>query len=117
MDGKGYPDGLDGDHIPLSARIVLVADALDAITSERPYRGSRHLDAAMDELRANAGTQFCATVIEALEAIYREEPHVLTCGQLQAVAGGLDGGRAEQAEPLEAVADARNLALARLDER
>jgi ribonuclease P protein subunit RPR2 len=85
VDGTGYPDGLDGDQIPLAARIVLVADALDALTSDRPYRPARHLEAAVDELRANTGTQFCATVIEALELIYREEPHLLMSGQLQAV--------------------------------
>jgi HD domain len=90
VDGKGYPDGLDGDEIPLSARIVLVADALDALTSDRPYRKGRHLEAAIAELREHSGTQFCPTVIEALEAIYREEPHVLTSGELRAVPGGRD---------------------------
>jgi putative nucleotidyltransferase with HDIG domain len=93
VDGTGYPDGLDGDEIPLPARIVLVADALDAITSDRPYREGRHLEAAMEELRTNAGTQFCPTVIETLEAIYREEPHVLTAGELKAVRSGLPGAK------------------------
>ena len=51
MDGKGYPDGLAGDQIPLPARIVLVADAFDALTSDRPYRGARTVAAAMEELR------------------------------------------------------------------
>jgi putative nucleotidyltransferase with HDIG domain len=116
VDGTGYPDGLDGDHIPLPARIVLVADAVDALTSERPYRSARPLDAAMEEVRANAGTQFCPTVIEALESLYRDEPHVLTGGRLRAVDGGLDGGGREQAQPLQAVPNLRDLALVRLDE-
>jgi putative nucleotidyltransferase with HDIG domain len=117
VDGTGYPDGLDSQHIPLPARIVHVADALDAITSERPYRRARHLEAAMTELRANAGTQFCPTVIEALESIYEEEPYVLTSGQMQAVDGGLHGGGRQRAKPLQAVPDARDLAVARVDER
>jgi HD-GYP domain-containing protein (c-di-GMP phosphodiesterase class II) len=77
IDGDGYPDGLAGEDIPLPARIVLVADAFDALTSDRPYRARRSLTAAMDELRAHVGTQFCPRVIDALEAIYREEPTVL----------------------------------------
>jgi putative nucleotidyltransferase with HDIG domain len=117
VDGRGYPDGLDGDEIPLPARIVLVADALDAITSDRPYREGRPLEAAMGELRANAGAQFCPTVIEALEAIYLEEPHVLTGGRLQSVTGGSGRRGREQAQPFEAVADAGDLRVARFNER
>ena len=114
VDGKGYPDGLDGNEIPLPARIVLVADALDAMTSDRPYRAARHLEAAMDELRTGAGTQFCPTVIAALEEIYRDDPHVLSDGQLHVVRGGLDGDADRQAEPFETIADSHDLPLARL---
>jgi hypothetical protein len=85
MDGKGYPDGLEGDRIPLPARIVLVADALDALTSDRPYRSGRTISAALEELRANAGTQFCPSVVAALEAIYREQPQLLGGATLRAV--------------------------------
>jgi putative nucleotidyltransferase with HDIG domain len=85
MDGRGYPDGLAGDNIPLAARIVLVADALDALTSDRPYRHARSLGAAFEELRAHTGTQFCPRVIEALEAIYHEEPTILGADELRAV--------------------------------
>jgi putative nucleotidyltransferase with HDIG domain len=77
MDGKGYPDGLRGDEIPLPARIVLVADAFDALTSDRPYRARRPVAAALEELRSCTGSQFCPRVIAALEAIAREEPDVL----------------------------------------
>jgi HD-GYP domain-containing protein (c-di-GMP phosphodiesterase class II) len=117
VDGKGYPDGLDGNEIPLPARIVLVADALDAMTSDRPYRTARHLDAAMDELRVHAGSHFCPTVIAALEEIYRDEPHVLADGQLHVVPGGLGGDGDWQAEPFERVADPPDLPLARVDQR
>ena len=85
LDGAGYPDGLAGDAIPLPARIVLVADALDALTSDRPYRRGRHTRAAIEALREGNGTQFCPTVIAALESLYREEPHLLGAGQLHAV--------------------------------
>ena len=77
IDGDGYPDGLAGDDIPLPARIVLVADAFDALTSDRPYRTGRDAHAALEELRAHTGTQFCPHVIEVLEQLYREEPGVL----------------------------------------
>jgi response regulator RpfG family c-di-GMP phosphodiesterase len=85
VDGGGYPDGLAGDDIPLPARIVLVADALDALTSDRPYRKGRSLEAAMAEMRANAGKQFCPTVIQALEEVYREEPQALGAPDLRIV--------------------------------
>ncbi|HZT45512.1 MAG TPA: HD-GYP domain-containing protein [Gaiellaceae bacterium] len=85
IDGQGYPDGKAGEEIPLPARIVLVADAFDALTSDRPYRSARALGAALDELRAHVGTQFCPKVIDALEAVYREQPAVLGAASLRAV--------------------------------
>jgi hypothetical protein len=85
MDGKGYPDGMSGGQIPLPARIVLVADAFDALTSDRPYRSARTVPVAMEELRSHSGTQFCPTVIAAIEALYREEPQVLGAAALRAV--------------------------------
>ncbi|MFH0913727.1 MAG: diguanylate cyclase [Chloroflexota bacterium] len=65
-DGKGYPTGLKGDNIPLDARILAVADAYDAMTSQRPYRNIRltHRQ-AMTEVQCNAGTQFDPRVVEA----------------------------------------------------
>jgi HD-GYP domain-containing protein (c-di-GMP phosphodiesterase class II) len=77
MDGGGYPDGLTGEDIPLPARIVLVADAFDALTTDRPYRRARRPKAALEEIVANSGKQFCPQVVAALERMYREEPHVL----------------------------------------
>jgi putative nucleotidyltransferase with HDIG domain len=77
IDGTGYPDRLAGDEIPLAARIVLVADALDAMTTDRPYRRGRPVWAALEELRVNAGTQFCAEVVAVLERVFEEEPDAL----------------------------------------
>ncbi|HSP71392.1 MAG TPA: HD-GYP domain-containing protein [Gaiellaceae bacterium] len=85
MDGAGYPDGVSGEEIPLAARIVLVADAFDALTSDRPYRRGRRMRDALEELRAHTGTQFCPRVMAALEQVYREEPHLLAGGELRAV--------------------------------
>jgi putative nucleotidyltransferase with HDIG domain len=77
MDGRGYPDGLSGEEIPLPARIVFVADALDAITSDRPYRRGRSTAAALAEIEANAGTQFCPSVVSALHDLWQTSPNVL----------------------------------------
>ena len=76
IDGAGYPDGLSGEGIPLPARIVLVADALDALTSTRPYRAARPMLAALAEIRSHTGTQFCPNVVAALEELWRKDPEV-----------------------------------------
>jgi HD-GYP domain-containing protein (c-di-GMP phosphodiesterase class II) len=86
IDGQGYPDGKAGDEIPLPARIVLVADALDALTTDLPYRTARTTEAAIDELRRHGATQFCPQVIDALEQVYREQPDVLGAVELRAAA-------------------------------
>jgi HD-GYP domain-containing protein (c-di-GMP phosphodiesterase class II) len=67
IDGRGYPDGLAGDEIPMPARIVFVADAFDALTTDRPYRKARSAEAAVAEIKQNSGTQFCPDVVAALE--------------------------------------------------
>ena len=66
FDGSGYPDGLSGEAIPQAARILLVADAFDAITSRRPYRTPLSCAEACQELRRHAGTQFDPACVEAL---------------------------------------------------
>jgi putative nucleotidyltransferase with HDIG domain len=68
-DGNGYPDGLAGKRIPLAARIILCCDALNAMTTDRPYRDALPLPEALVELRANAGTQFDPRVVEVLTAL------------------------------------------------
>jgi diguanylate cyclase (GGDEF)-like protein len=65
-DGTGYPDGLRGEEVPLEARIIAVADAYEAMTSERPYRAALSAEEAARELRAGAGRQFDEEVVEAL---------------------------------------------------
>jgi putative two-component system response regulator len=68
-DGRGVPDGLKGDAIPVEARIVAAADALDAMTSDRPYRPCEmSLDAVVEELVRNSGTQFDPEVVRAVVA-------------------------------------------------
>jgi response regulator RpfG family c-di-GMP phosphodiesterase len=72
FDGKGLPDRLSGQGIPLEARIVAAADTLDAITSDRPYRTSeKTLPMAVEELVRNSGTQFDPDVIAALVEVTR----------------------------------------------
>ncbi len=65
-DGRGYPDGLAGEAIPLGARIVFVCDAYDAMTTDRPYRKAMAATEAQRELREGAGRQFDANVVDAL---------------------------------------------------
>jgi HD-GYP domain-containing protein (c-di-GMP phosphodiesterase class II) len=69
-DGQGYPDGLAGEAIPLSARVFAVADALDALTTDRPYRPASSFAAARREIYDGAGTQFDPGVVDA----YRQIP-------------------------------------------
>ena len=69
IDGSGYPHGLRGDEIPLASRILLVADAFQAMTAARPYRAARSPEAALDEFRRCAGTQFDRAVVDALTAV------------------------------------------------
>jgi HD-GYP domain-containing protein (c-di-GMP phosphodiesterase class II) len=68
-DGTGYPDGLAGENIPLPARIFAVADALDALTSDRPYRQACAWTAARREILAGAGTQFDPAIIAAYRSV------------------------------------------------
>jgi diguanylate cyclase (GGDEF)-like protein len=67
-DGTGYPDRLAGTDIPLGARIIFVADAFDAMTSDRLYRSRRSTDEALAEIIRCAGTQFDPSIVQALEA-------------------------------------------------
>jgi diguanylate cyclase (GGDEF)-like protein/putative nucleotidyltransferase with HDIG domain len=69
IDGTGYPDRLKGEEIPLGARIIHVADALDSMLTTRIYRAARPAAEALDELRRAAGTQFCPRCVNALERI------------------------------------------------
>ncbi len=72
-DGKGYPHGLAGEALPLEARVVAVADAYEAMTSDRSYRDAIGHERARAELRRHAGTQFDARVVAALLAVLERE--------------------------------------------
>jgi HD-GYP domain-containing protein (c-di-GMP phosphodiesterase class II) len=80
-DGQGYPDGLEGDAIPLAARVFAVADALDALTTDRPYRPASSFTAARREIYDGEGSQFDPGVVDA----YRQIPD----GTFEALRGGL----------------------------
>jgi diguanylate cyclase (GGDEF)-like protein/putative nucleotidyltransferase with HDIG domain len=72
-DGRGYPLGLPSEFVPIEASIVAAADAYEAMTADRPYRDAVGYDAAMEELRRCAGTQFLPNVVEALIAALERE--------------------------------------------
>jgi putative nucleotidyltransferase with HDIG domain len=69
FDGTGYPDRLVGEEIPLGARIIHVADALDSMLTTRIYRAARPATDALEELKRATGTQFCPRCVGALERI------------------------------------------------
>ena len=71
-DGKGYPDGLAADKIPLLSRILVVADSFDAMSSDRAYRKAIPVEKCIDELIQNKGTQFDPDVVDASIKIFSE---------------------------------------------
>jgi HD-GYP domain-containing protein (c-di-GMP phosphodiesterase class II) len=68
-DGRGYPDGLAGDEIPIVARIVCCCDAFNAMTTTRSYRAAMSLEESRAELVLNRGTQFDPEVVDAILAV------------------------------------------------
>jgi putative nucleotidyltransferase with HDIG domain len=77
FDGSGYPNGLHGVEIPIGARIFAVADTMDAITSDRPYRRARSFDAAREEILRCSGSQFDPAVVEIFLKVPNELWHEL----------------------------------------
>jgi len=71
-DSTGYPDRIGGDNIPMVSRIIAVADAFDAMTSNRPYRKAMTFQEAFDELRRCSGSQFDGNVVEAFTSLWNE---------------------------------------------
>jgi HD-GYP domain-containing protein (c-di-GMP phosphodiesterase class II) len=72
-DGTGYPRGLKGDEIPLGARIVSIADTLDAIRSDRPYRRAQSFQTAREEIKLWSGRQFDPSIV----AVFLEIPEIV----------------------------------------
>jgi HD-GYP domain-containing protein (c-di-GMP phosphodiesterase class II) len=71
-DGRGYPDGLAGEEIPIASRIVFACDAYNAMTTDRPYRGAMPREAAVAELEANTGSQFDPRIVSALVKVVEQ---------------------------------------------
>lgn len=94
-DGKGYPQRLVGEAIPLGARIFAVADTFDAMTSNRPYRKALPLAAALEEIRSESGSQFDPAVVRALIAI-----SPIVWENIQREIAGLGGSVASPRAPL-----------------
>ena len=72
-NGKGYPDGLSGENIPLGARILAVADAYDAMKSDRPYRKALDEETAIQELKRGIGIQFEPKIVETFLEILKNK--------------------------------------------
>jgi putative nucleotidyltransferase with HDIG domain len=72
-DGKGYPDGLKGEEIPLGTRIIALADALDSMLSDRPYRATRSFRDILDEIERCSGSQFDPAVVKAFFEVVEEQ--------------------------------------------
>ena len=73
MDGNGYPEGVQGDNLPLIARIITVADTFDAMTTDRPYRKRLTRSEALEEIKRHSGSQFDPAVAEAFLALMKRE--------------------------------------------
>jgi len=78
IDGKGYPNGLSKDEIPLGASIIKVADAYDAMTADRPYREALSFEKAISELKKHSGTQFHPGAVEAFLRVYEKKIKIET---------------------------------------
>jgi HD-GYP domain-containing protein (c-di-GMP phosphodiesterase class II) len=70
LNGKGYPDGLTGDELPLMVRIIAVADTFDAITTDRPYQAGREFPQGLEILLKHAGSKYDPIVVDALHSAY-----------------------------------------------
>jgi putative nucleotidyltransferase with HDIG domain len=111
LDGRGYPDGLSGEQIPLGSRIIAVADTFDAVTSSRPYREAKSHKEALELLRAEAGTQLDPDAVRAFRRYYSGHRRVgalalLLSGPRELIltlAGGLKLGGVVLATSLAAV--------------
>jgi HD-GYP domain-containing protein (c-di-GMP phosphodiesterase class II) len=83
MDGRGYPYGLMAPQIPLMARVIAVADTLDAMTTNRPYQTAMELEFALNKIKALAGAKFDAVIVGALDAAITNGKLRLTAVEVQ----------------------------------
>jgi putative nucleotidyltransferase with HDIG domain len=84
LDGSGYPQGLKGDEIIIEARILGVADVVDAISSHRPYRAAFDIDKALEEIENNKGTLYDTDVVDACLKLLKEKDFRLKNSEVQA---------------------------------
>ena len=73
LDGSGYPRGLKGEEILLEARVIGVADVVEAMSSHRPYRPARGIEAALEEIEKGRGALYDAAVVDACLELFREK--------------------------------------------
>ncbi|MDD2722254.1 MAG: HD domain-containing protein [Gallionella sp.] len=78
LDGSGYPHGISGDQIMLEARILSVADVVEAMSSHRPYRPGLGIDAALDEIVKWRGKQYDPEVVDACVKLFKEQNYVIS---------------------------------------
>jgi HD-GYP domain-containing protein (c-di-GMP phosphodiesterase class II) len=109
FDGSGYPKGLTGDTICVGARIFAVADAVDAITSDRPYRAGRPFDAAVEELTRCTGKHFDPLVVNAFSAVPMDTWREIRQMAKEPAVTGLDGKTGAQVTISELVMKADRL--------
>jgi HD-GYP domain-containing protein (c-di-GMP phosphodiesterase class II) len=77
MNGTGYPHGLKGEQILLESRVLMVADVVEAMGSHRPYRPSKGIDLALDEISKNRGTFYDPEVVDACLRLFNEKGYKL----------------------------------------
>ncbi len=77
FDGLGYPEGLQGENIPIESRIISVADAFDALNTDRPYRKAKNYNKCFEEINIHVGSQFCPVVVSYFLNIREIIPQVL----------------------------------------
>jgi HD-GYP domain-containing protein (c-di-GMP phosphodiesterase class II) len=77
LDGSGYPGGISGDDIILEARIIAVADIMDSMTSDRPWRRALPIETALDEIKKGRGTKYDPAVVDACIDIYTNRKQLL----------------------------------------
>jgi diguanylate cyclase (GGDEF)-like protein/putative nucleotidyltransferase with HDIG domain len=105
FDGKGYPDGLKGGEIPLEARILALADAVEAMASDRHYHEAMDPEAILKEIHANAGTQFDPNIVKAFASVVERAGDTVIVNSARKVTASLSAGPREIPEVVFSVSD------------